>query len=211
MHPASQINSLVLECSNCSLTVSATITGSYIHENSDDWICSTQYSLCRCPECSSPILARQQRDYNGVDAYWEPPVKLYPRSLFHINPIIPEKLKIALVECIQCYKSQSYTATVMMCRRALEGFCQIKGVKEKNLDKSIKKLNELGLINSQLYEWADALRLAGNEAAHNIELELSPVDAKDLLDFTIAILDFTYSFKDKFDKFKARMKNVKEA
>lgn len=203
-HPAT----LVIECSECSLTVSAAVIGFYTDENPHDWMDSTQYTLCRCPECSSPILTKQRLDYNGVEAYWEAPERIYPGNLFHINPIIPDTLKKSLIECSQCYKAQSYTATVIMCRRTLEGFCLTKGVKEKNLELSIKKLNDLGHINSQLYEWANELRLAGNEAAHNIETEFSSLDAKDILDFTIAILDFTFSFKDKFDKFKDR-KNKK--
>jgi len=93
-----------------------------------------------------------------------------------------------------------------MCRRTLEGFCSIKGVKEQNLAASIKKLKEDGIINEQLYEWADELRLAGNEAAHNIDNDVDSLVAKDIFDFTIAILDFTYSFKDKFDRFKNREK-----
>ena len=80
-------------------------------------------------------------------------------------------------------------------------------MKEKNLALSIKKLKEDGIINDQLYDWADQLRLAGNKAAHNIAKNVESLDAKDILDFTIAILDFTYSFKDKFDKFKNRVKS----
>ena len=69
----------------------------------------------------------------------------------------------------------------------------------KNLALSIKKLKDEGVINEQLFDWADELRLAGNKAAHNIDNNFDSLDAKDILDFTIAILDFTYSFKDKFD------------
>lgn len=93
-----------------------------------------------------------------------------------------------------------------MCRKTLESFCILKEVKEKNLAVSIKKLKEKGIINEQLFDWADELRLAGNKAAHSINHDFEESDAKDILDFTIAILDFTYSFKDKFDKFKERGK-----
>ena len=196
---------MILECSYCNATVKGEIVASYVDENPHDWIDSTQYTLCKCPQCSSPILASQEYDFTGNEMEWGLPNKIYPSNQFHINPVIPEKLRKALVECIQCYKSNSYTATVIMCRRAIEGFCSIKGVEEKTLDKSIKKLKDDGVINEQLYEWANQLRLVGNEAAHNIDSEFSNLDSKDMLDFTIAILDFTFSFKDKFDKFKERV------
>jgi hypothetical protein len=59
-------------------------------------------------------------------------------------------------------------------------------------------------ITDQLFEWADALRLSGNEAAHDVQVTFSAEDARDLLDFTVAILDFTYSFRVKFEAFRAR-------
>jgi hypothetical protein len=197
---------MLIECDNCNALVKGEEIGHYINENPYDFMDSQKFTLCKCPECSSPLLMQQDLDVdmhlNETD--WGRLKKIYPNNLFHINPVIPEKLQNALKECIQCFKSDANTATAIMCRRTLEGFCSLKGVKEKNLEKSIKKLKDEGLINDQLYEWANQLRLAGNEAAHNIESNFSSIDAKDILDFTIAILDFTYSFKDKFDKFKAR-------
>lgn len=138
------------------------------------------------------------------DVFWGSPQKVYPINNFHINPIIPEILRNALNECIQCYKSRAYTASTIMCRRLIEGFCLVKGVKERNLETSLKVLHENGTINEQLFEWVNQLRILGNDAAHNIEAKYSAEDAKDTLDFSIAVLDFTYSFKDKFEKFKSR-------
>ena len=163
----------------------------------------------QCPKCSSPFLVEQELDVDRetLKDFWDSPQKIYPSTLFHINPIIPEELQRALLECIQCYKANAHTATAIMCRRTIEAFCKIKGIEEKNLDKSIRRLKDEGFINDQLYEWANELRLIGNQTAHNIHTEFSIIDSKDILDFTIAILDFTYSFKDKFDKFKARNKS----
>lgn len=200
---------MILECDICNAIVKTEVIASYASHNEHDPMDAVQYSLCKCPQCSSPILANQELDYIAGELEWGMPVKMYPNNQFHINPVIPEKLRKALVECIQCYKSNSHTATVIMCRRAIEGFCAIKGVQEKNLDKSIKKLKDDGIINEQLFEWANQLRLSGNEAVHNIDSEFSNLDAKDMLDFTIAILDFTFSFKDKFDKFKERLSKNK--
>lgn len=95
-----------------------------------------------------------------------------------------------------------------MCRRAIEGFCQLQGVSENNLQKAIQKLKENNIINDQIFEWANELRISGNEAAHKISSTFSNADAKDILDFTIAILDYSYSFQEKFKKFKQRRNAV---
>ena len=198
---------MLIECNHCNALVRGEEIGNYVNENPYDFVDANKYTLCKCPECHSPLLIEQEReiDMNENELYWGQVKKIYPSNLFHINPAIPEKLQKGLLECIQCFKASSNTATVIMCRRALEGFCSLKGVTEKNLAKSINRLKEEGAINEQLYEWANQLRLSGNEAAHDIESNFESIDAKDILDFTIAILDFTYSFKDKFDKFKERI------
>jgi hypothetical protein len=197
---------MLIECDFCNATVEAQLIADYTQHMEWDWTQSLKFSLCRCSQCSSPLLVKQEYEMtHEYDLEWGKPEKIYPNNLFHINPIIPEQLQKALLECIQCFRGHAYTATTIMCRRTIEGFCLLKGIREKSLDKSIQKLKENGVINDQLFEWANQLRLAGNEAAHNIKSEFTDIDAKDVLDFTIAILDFTYSFKDKFDKFKARL------
>ncbi|MBT2160513.1 DUF4145 domain-containing protein [Zobellia barbeyronii] len=197
---------MLIECTNCNIHLEAETIGEFLSAYSDDPIDSAKYSLFKCPKCFNPILTEQTMDFDNVDyqlAFGNIKI-LYPNSEFHLNPIIPEKLRDSLKESIKCFRANSYTATAIMCRRTIEGFCFLKGVKDKNLAKSIEKLKTNGIINEQLYEWANELRLVGNEAAHNIEIEFSVVDSRDILDFTIAILDFTYSFKDKFDRFKER-------
>jgi hypothetical protein len=195
---------MILECPHCVISFESEVLAEYVLENNADWLLNIKYSFAKCIRCSGPLLVQQEMevDYNTI--YWGNAKNLYPQTDFHINPIIPDKLREILVESIQCYRSKAYTATTIMCRRALEGFCILKDAKEKNLALSIKKLRTEGIINEQLFEWANELRLLGNEAAHNIEIVFSATDARDTLDFTIAIFDFTYSFKDKFEKFKNR-------
>jgi len=92
----------------------------------------------------------------------------------------------------------------MMCRRTLEAVCQDKQATKGNLAAKLKILQETGVIDARLYEWADALRLVGNDAAHNVEEFMGKEDAKDGLDFTRAIIEYIYTFTDAFEKFKAR-------
>jgi len=196
---------MILECPICVMSFEGEILHDYISENPHDWVEAYKYTLSKCPKCESPIFLEQEREVDFDIVYWGTPKTLYPQIDFHINPVIPDKIRESLLESIQCYKAKSYTATTIMCRRVIEGFCITKGVKGRDLKSSIEKLKKEGIINEQLYEWANELRLLGNEAAHNIDVKFSATDARDTLDFTIAILDFSYSFKDKFEKFKQRM------
>jgi hypothetical protein len=91
-----------------------------------------------------------------------------------------------------------------MCRKALEGICSEHGVKERNLAASLKAMKDQGQIDERLFEWSDSLRMVGNEAAHGVGLTIVQPDAKDVLEFTNAILDYLFSYRDRFEKFKAR-------
>lgn len=195
---------MLIDCINCNITIEGELIAEYSSVDTYSPMDGLQYSMIKCPKCCQPVLIKSELILIGNQIEWGQAVKIFPVDEFHVNPIIPEKIRNALLESIKCYKGNSYTATVIMCRRTLEGFCIVKGIEEKNLAKSIFKLKEKGIINDQLFEWADQLRVSGNEAAHNIDNVFTATDAKDILDFTIAILDFTYSFKDKFDKFKKR-------
>jgi len=46
--------------------------------------------------------------------------------------------------------------------------------------------------------------LLGNVAAHGVELGTTAEDAGDILDFTNALIEYVFTFRDRFDQFKAR-------
>ncbi len=199
---------MIVDCHICKIKIEGTEISNYILEDSFDPINKLKYTFLKCPKCEKPILVVQRLEFDFMQFTYGDPNQLYPNDDFYVNPTIPENLRNALLESIQCYKSGADTATVIMCRRTIEGFCSIKKINERTLAKSIEKLKDNGIINEQLFEWANELRISGNEAAHNIEATFSSVDSKDILDFTIAILDFSYSFKEKFENFKKRRNAV---
>lgn len=80
--------------------------------------------------------------------------------------------------------------------------------KRKNLSLSLKKLKDTGVIETQLFEWAEALRNLGNEAAHGVSSIISPQDAKDILEFTEALAEYVFTYRDKFESFKKRRKKT---
>jgi chloramphenicol 3-O-phosphotransferase len=68
----------------------------------------------------------------------------------------------------------------------------------------LKEMRERGIVEQRLYDWADALRDAGNEAAHDVDVTVSAEDARDLLDFTLALGEYLFTFREKFETFKQR-------
>lgn len=131
-----------------------------------------------CPSCLDPLLVAQRYYPDIEDEGYGRANVLYPLRDFHINPAIPELLRRALFEVELCLKAGANTSSVVMCRRALEGFATINDVKERNLKEAILSLSKKEVINQQLFEWADQLRLSGNEAAHSIDVEFSAEDLR---------------------------------
>jgi hypothetical protein len=129
---------------------------------------------------------------------------LYPRPDNRVNPNLPLPLQAAYKEALACFKSKAFTATAIMCRKTLEGICVEHGAAGRTLVLSLKELKDKGIIENRLYEWADALRISGNEAAHDVNVTISAEDARDILEFTNALLEYVFTFRDKFEEFKNR-------
>jgi hypothetical protein len=91
-----------------------------------------------------------------------------------------------------------------MCRKTLEGICKAHGSQARQLVDALKELKDNGTIESRLFDWADLLRIAGNEAAHDVDIQIAAEDAHDLVEFTGALLDYVFSFRERFEKFKNR-------
>jgi hypothetical protein len=135
---------------------------------------------------------------------WDTPYLLFPPSDLRVNPSAPRDIQAAFEEACACYRAQAFTASAIMCRKTLEGICAAHSMTERTLAASLKKMKDTGLIDERLFEWSDSLRVAGNEAAHGVGLSIPQSDAKDILEFTNAILDYMFSYRDRFEQFKKR-------
>src|SRR5260370_42497354 len=117
---------------------------------------------------------------------------------------IPESLRLEHKEARACFSNGSYTATVVMVRRTLEGVCAENGVKKQPLIKALQQLEKDGLIEGRLLEWAEELRVLGNDGAHFTGRRVSREDAQDALALAEALLDYLYVFSAQFAEFKQR-------
>ncbi len=195
---------MIVECLDCRSYVDAQEKGTF-ERLSDGRGPSSLHTLLSCPKCGSPILVRQTNIGNMAEGdKWDTPHVLFPPSDLRVNPNAPRDIQAAFDEACACYRAQAFTASAIMCRKTLEGICGAHKVAERTLASSLKKMKEAGLIDARLFEWSDLLRIAGNEAAHGVGLSIAQPDAKDILEFTNAILDYLFSFRDRFEQFKQR-------
>jgi hypothetical protein len=140
----------------------------------------------------------------GDKDYYEDDFAVYPTPPRRMSPAVPKRLQDCFLEARTCYQAKAYTASAIMCRRALELLAVERGIRESNLAKSLKKLKESADIDQRLYDWADELRLAGNEAVHDVDSHMSQVDARDMNDLAEAIIDYVFVFQARYEQFKNR-------
>jgi hypothetical protein len=61
------------------------------------------------------------------------------------------------------------------------------------------------LSYNRLFEWGNALRKHRNLGAHATTERVSRDDARDLLDFSIAICEYVFVLNEKFQRFVERL------
>ncbi|WP_166145983.1 DUF4145 domain-containing protein [Methylosinus sp. RM1] len=195
---------MILECVECRTHVQCEVVGSYVRL-SDGTGPSTLISLARCEECGSPLLVVQLNIGNMVEGdIWARPRLLFPSLNERVQTGLPSDVSRALDEAKDSFKAGAFTAAAIMCRKAVEGVCRSHGVNERTLAESIRAMRDSGVIDGLLFEWADALRLAGNKAAHETGHHVTRQDASDVLHFTDALLEYIYSYRSRFTEFRDR-------
>ncbi|MDP3183376.1 MAG: DUF4145 domain-containing protein [Desulfobaccales bacterium] len=163
------------------------------------------YFVCLCRRCSQPFLIRQS--LYGIPGEFESITDesvLYPTESKLIQETLPKSVKIAYDQAARSFNASLFEPCVLMCRKCLEAVCKTLGAQGRDLSKRLVSLSEAGHIDSRLLSWAHEIRLVGNEAAHEMEVPVTQEDARDILDFTEAILIYVFSLTNRFDSFKAR-------
>jgi hypothetical protein len=165
------------------------------------------FTLLICDSCSSPLLVCQEAEQQG-ESEWRisEPDQLWPPSLCELGVGVPRSVRRAFEEAAHCFeRARAYTATAIMCRRALEAVCDHCNVKVKNnLRASLDRLRQGGMIDESLFKWAAELHALGNIAAHEADALLSRQDAADALHFTNALLSYIFTYRQEFEEFKSR-------
>ena len=203
-------------CPNCNVQVAASIVYTHVHavpKNTgilSDPCCTPQdvtaYSLSTCSRCSEVFLTKAE--------FWELPgeacvpqsdnIMLFPMPRRLDASILPPTIAKSYVSATGSFNAGLYEPCVIMCRKTVEALCHENGVTSGNLKTRIDRLLSDGHIDQKLHTWATGLRLVGNDAAHDISVNITKNDASDSLEFLDALLLYSYVLDRKFNEFQAR-------
>jgi Domain of unknown function (DUF4145) len=160
--------------------------------------------VVECKVCRQYMLIHHDVDEKKTWKFRESNKVLWPSPIREMSSKIPESLRLEHKEARSCFSTAAYTATVVMVRRTLEGVCAENGVRIQPLIKALQKMQTEGLIEGRLLEWAEGMRVLGNDGAHFTGRRVSREDAQDALALAEALLDYLYVFSAQFAEFKQR-------
>lgn len=192
-------------CPHCHEPASASVRGEAVwdgYENDQPVNPPVEWRLVQCTNCWRPTV--QLRENYGQGFEEDHPTVVYSAPP-KISSRVPLSLRREWEEARTCFDAKAYTACGVMVRRTLEGTCKDQGVKAKTLARGLRELKDQELIDGVLAEWADALRVLGNQSAHFTGKEISREDAEDSLAFAEALLDHIYVFRKRFAEFQKRI------
>lgn len=196
---------IAVECGSCSKHVSAPITGT-VYTYQEDADLGFQVILATCPACQSAIVAGRTFDQwgNPGDVDISPPRRLWPLPVRELSTDAPAGIRRDFDEAQRCMSVSAHTAAAILARRLLEGIAVDLGAEGRTLAAKLNNLKETGAIDGRLVEWADALRVVGNDAAHKVDTVVLHEDATDALSFAEAMADYVYTFRSRYDRFLER-------
>ena len=193
---------IIIDCPYCSDRVQASPVRPWLDHEYDYRI-----GIVQCLRCFNPLVAHQEflgpQGPHEIEEYSEAQ-RLWPSPEAAVSLQIPERIRSSLSEARKCLSCGTYTASVAMTGRAIEGMCRHFKTKKMVLFEGLKELLDREVIDKRLYQWADELREHRNLAAHASGASFERQDAQDIFDFALTICDYVFVLNKKFEEFTKR-------
>jgi hypothetical protein len=182
--PALQAQFQLDRCPHCSVdkpslnTVHSFKTVSHTGDNLRFW------RIYVCRRCGGALVAGSDREDGWADEY-------YP-STTQIDEAVPEPAKSYLQQALDSLHSPA--GSIMLSASSVDSMLKEKGYLDGSLHARINRAAEDHVITSQMAQWAHQVRLDANAQRHaDQQPQLpSPVDARQTLDFAIALSEFMF-------------------
>jgi hypothetical protein len=204
-------------CNTCKQSTNHTLIGEHSvseYDQNAGWGEASTYRLWICAGCEAGTLedeysnsAMIDQDGNEISELYYYPKRvrgdLTPKVFLKLNP----KLKQIYKEAIACFNGESYILCTAGLRALLEGVCDNKHIKGRNLRDKIDNLQPL-LANKNIVKNLHHFRFTGNQAVHKLE---SPTrgDTKLAIEVMEDLLNFLYELDYKASRLRASTKTRK--
>jgi len=166
----------------------------------------TVFTFAASKRCGQPFLAQQR--FSEVPGEFSLPqddvTQVYPQERRIPLESVPGSAARPYLTALQSYRVRLYEPCVIMCRKCVEAVCSERGASKGSLAQRLRRLQQEGVIDQRLFEWADGLRMVGNDAAHDLDAGITKADARDSLEFAEAILLYVFALQDRFSAFQRR-------
>lgn len=131
-------------------------------------------------------------------------METYPMASKPPPPFLPDNIVKYYSQAVEAEIREMWDACGGMCRKVIDAATVDMGAnKSKKLQQRIDELTDRHLLTSQLKEWADAIRLDGNDAAHDPD-PFSPEEAHQIRSFTELFLMYVYTLPGMLNERKAK-------
>ena len=195
---------MLIACHHCKARVNAKVHGE--HESGDTEGAPFWYriTLLECTTCRQTLVGLQDQHTETDGPEWSDAIRIWPAPSRFRSFAIPLIVHVSLEEADRCFQAGAYSATAVMCGRALEGICVHFKTKSKTLFTGLKELRDSKVIDERLFTWGDELRKVRNLGAHASTEKVSRDDAEDVLNFVHAICDYVFVLSRRFENFISR-------
>lgn len=182
--------------------------------------------LCRCNQCQESVLVWLLESLQNYEVESQDPVSLegnllripgfqhlrtFPIGFASIGPEhLPDPVSQRLTESVNNLGIGSWESAGMMLRKALQLATREIAERDKDIDATrfmksnlyerIDILADRTLITPDMKEWAHAIRLEGNEAAHEEDEEFTEDQAVQMKEFTELLLIYAFTLPARMEK-----------
>jgi hypothetical protein len=119
----------------------------------------------------------------------------------------PEGMKRFWVQAHHSLSNENWDAANLMARSAVQFVVRERGAVDAKLKVQINDLVTKGVLHPLMKDWADEVRLLANESAHPaapVPAEVTPQDAKDIVNFLDLLLLYLYDLPKQIEDYRQR-------
>ena len=162
------------------------------------------FDTYKCENCAGYVMVLWSANESGAGIHdyrvlpWPLDVRNYPEEW-------PDEIGRYWLQARRNILSENWDAAAVMARSALQLALRNKNASGNNLKQEIDDLVANGILAPIMKEWADQIRLLGNESAHPDPVQvIDPQDARDVVEFLRFLLEYLYTFPHQIQQYRNR-------